>query len=61
MAVWQILLMAFLVVLPMALMVDFHPHQERLTSRGRPLTRNWPAGGDLHPDPDAAHAEPHHP
>lgn len=58
MAVWQIIVMAVLVLLPIALMLDFHPHSERLTSRGRPLERTWQRGH--HPDPDAAHAEIHH-
>jgi hypothetical protein len=55
---WQVITMAVLVLLPIALMLDFHPHGERLGSRGQPLERPWRRG--RHPDPDAAHAEIHH-
>lgn len=37
---WQIILLVFLVLLPMVLMLDFWG-DERLTFRGRPITRPW--------------------
>lgn len=51
---WQIVLAAFLVLLPFALLIDLHPERERLTSDGRPLDRTWepqlhhPAEDDEH-------------
>lgn len=41
MMTWQLVLLAVLVLLPLALLADFHPHRERLDSRGRPLLRDW--------------------
>jgi hypothetical protein len=38
---WQIVVFAFIALLPLALMVDFWPHRERLDYRGRPLARGW--------------------
>lgn len=38
---WQIILLAFFVLLPTVLMFDFWG-DERLTSRGRPVPRSWP-------------------
>ncbi|HEX2027859.1 MAG TPA: hypothetical protein VHF25_07640 [Nitriliruptorales bacterium] len=59
MAAWQALLLAFFVLLPVLLMLDFWG-DERLTARGGPVTRPWPRGrrqGRL--DQHAAHgAEP---
>lgn len=49
MEAWQIILLAFFFLLPMVLMVDFWG-DERLTFRGRPITRAWKKQGD-HPDP----------
>lgn len=40
MASWQLILLAFLFLLPMVLMVDYWG-SERLTFRGRPLSREW--------------------
>lgn len=37
---WQIVLAAFFVVLPIALMLDFWG-DERLSFRGRPIARDW--------------------
>jgi hypothetical protein len=54
MAGWQIVLIVVFVFLPMSLMVDFHPHRERLDARGVPLSRTWDTQV-THPDPDAAH------
>jgi len=42
---WQIVLGAFLVLLPFALMFDLNPDRERLDARGRPLRRDWPVTG----------------
>jgi hypothetical protein len=39
--VWQLILAAFLVLLPFALLFDLHPDRERLDGRGRPLRREW--------------------
>jgi hypothetical protein len=39
--IWQIVAFAFIALLPFALMVDFWPHRERLTYRGRPASRTW--------------------
>lgn len=41
MEAWQIVAIAVLVLLPFALLVGFWPHSERLTSRGKPLERDW--------------------
>jgi hypothetical protein len=38
---WQWLLLVVFVVLPLALMSDFWPGSERLTSRGVPIPREW--------------------
>lgn len=38
---WQLVILAVLVLLPFALLADFHPHRERLDSRGRPVPRDW--------------------
>jgi hypothetical protein len=38
---WQLVVLGFLVLLPFALLVDLHPHRERLTSGGQPLDRPW--------------------
>jgi hypothetical protein len=41
METWQIVFILFLVLLPLALLADFHPARERLSARGRPLQRDW--------------------
>lgn len=41
MQTWQIVLFAFFVLLPFALMLDFWPDRERLDYNGRPLPREW--------------------
>ncbi|MCC5947748.1 MAG: hypothetical protein JJT89_04755 [Nitriliruptoraceae bacterium] len=41
MALWQILALGVVVLLPFALLVDLHPRRERLTARGAPLQRDW--------------------
>lgn len=38
---WQLVVGAFLVLIPFALLFDLHPHRERLDARGRPLRREW--------------------
>lgn len=38
---WQLVLGAFLVLVPFALLLDLHPDRERLDSAGRPLHREW--------------------
>jgi hypothetical protein len=39
--IWQIVAFAFIALLPMALMLDFWPHRERLNYRGQPVERTW--------------------
>ena len=39
--VWQLVVGAFLVLLPFALLLDLHPGRERLDAQGRPLRRDW--------------------
>ena len=52
---WQIVLGLFFILLPMVLMVDFWG-DERLTSRGRPITRAWPRSKRADAvDDDASH------
>jgi hypothetical protein len=53
--IWQIVLLAFFVLLPIALLADFWPDRERLSARGAPLPRDWrpsppppPADDDHH-------------
>ena len=41
MQTWQIVLFAFFVLLPFALMLDFWPDRERLDYTGRPFRRAW--------------------
>jgi hypothetical protein len=41
MATWQVVFLAFVVLLPLALLADLYPDRERLDSRGRPLERDW--------------------
>ena len=39
--VWQLVLGAFLVLVPFALLLDLHPGRERLDATGVPLRREW--------------------
>lgn len=55
--VWQVVVGAFLVLLPFALMLDLHPDRERLDARGRPLRRDWPVPSHR---PVAAADDGHH-
>lgn len=54
METWQIVLFAFFVLLPFALMLDFWPNRERVSFNGRPVPREWKrqvqpaAGHDAH-------------
>ena len=41
--VWQLVVGAFLVLLPFAIMFDLHPSRERLDAAGRRLRRDWQA------------------
>lgn len=54
MEMWQILLLAFFVVLPMALLGDFWPDRERLTFVGKPVERAWRSQIE-HPPADDHH------
>ncbi len=38
---WRLVVGAFLVLLPFALLLDLHPDRERLDARGRPVRREW--------------------
>ena len=52
MEIWQLVLVAFFVLLPVALMADFWPDRERLDARGRSLPRTWRPPVTEAPDPD---------
>lgn len=54
---WQVgvFLFALLLLLPLALMLDFWPDRERLTFRGSPASREWIR--QIHHEP---HDEDHH-
>lgn len=54
MQAWQIILLVFFFLLPMVLMVDFWG-EERLTFRGRPVTRPWRRQLEPPHHPDEAH------
>lgn len=51
MQLWQIIILAFLVAMPLALMVDYWGDQ-RLSSRGRPGSRQWRPSPGSRPEPD---------
>jgi len=38
---WQLVVAGFLVLLPVTLLLDLHPHRERLDAAGPPLRRRW--------------------
>lgn len=38
---WQVIVFAFVVLVPFALLVDFWPRRERCDAQGRPLPRDW--------------------
>ncbi len=56
---WQIVLFAFFVLLPFALMLDFWPNRERVDYNGKPLPRTWKRQVDATAAHDASahHAE----
>jgi len=54
---WQIVTLAFLILLPFALMFDLHPERERLDMRGEPLRRDWVVPEGRRPSAD--HGEGH--
>jgi hypothetical protein len=54
-ATWQVVFLAFVVLLPLALLADLHPDRERLSSRGRPLDRPWIRQLDHAPPSDDDH------
>lgn len=49
---WHVVIIAFVVLMPFALMADFYPDRERLNARGRPLARDW--------TPQVRHSDPEH-
>jgi hypothetical protein len=51
---WQIVALVFLILLPMALMLDFWG-SERLTFRGRPIARDWRRQVEHPPSHDEGH------
>ena len=51
---WQLIVGAFLVLVPFALLFDLHPDRERLDARGRPLRRHWVVP-ERRPHADDAH------
>ncbi|MEX2550798.1 MAG: hypothetical protein WD638_11260 [Nitriliruptoraceae bacterium] len=54
MSAWQLIAIAVVVLLPLLLLVAFHPRRERLTARGAPLERGW------FPEPPPAIRDEHH-
>ena len=44
-ATWQLILLGLFVVIPLLLLSGFHPDRERLSSRGKPLGREWTSQG----------------
>jgi hypothetical protein len=52
---WQIIVAVFLVLLPIALMIDYWPDRERLTARGAPLSRDWRPAARHATDDDEHH------
>lgn len=60
METWQIVLFAFFVLLPFALMLDFWPNRERVSFNGRPVAREWKRQVDAAAGHEAsAHDEGH--
>jgi hypothetical protein len=57
---WQIVLFAFFVLLPFALMLDFWPDRERLDYNGKPLSRPWKRQIDAAAGHDAAAHDAEH-
>ena len=41
METWQLVFLTIVVLLPFALLFDFWPDRDRLTSSGEPLDREW--------------------
>ena len=54
MEAWQIIVAVFFALLPIVLMLDYWGN-ERLTSRGRPIEREWVRQVRHRPDPDEHH------
>lgn len=51
MVTWQVVLATLFLLIPFALMLEFWPRRERLTSSGRPLQRDWrPPVAEREPD-----------
>ena len=60
METWQILLFAFFVLVPFALMLDFWPNRERVDYNGKPFMRTWKRQVDATAGHDSsAHHEEH--
>lgn len=58
MASWQIVLGIFFILLPLVLMLDYWG-DERLTSRGRPIQRDWRRQVPDTPPADVPHEDSH--
>lgn len=41
MAVWQVVVLVVMVLLPLLLLIRLHPSRERLDARGVPMVRDW--------------------
>ncbi len=52
MATWQWIAVAVVVLLPLLLLVGFHPGRERLNARGEPMARTWSPPASSPPDDD---------
>jgi len=55
MATWQWVSLAVVVLVPLLLMVGFHPARERLNARGTPMVRSWRPSAPTPPADDEHH------
>lgn len=55
MATWQWVALAVVVLLPLLLLVGFHPGRERLNARGVPMARSWSPPAPPPPADDEHH------
>ena len=55
MATWQWVSLAVVVLVPLLLMIGFHPGRERLNARGTPMLRSWRPAASHTPADDEHH------
>ena len=55
MTTWQWVSLAVVVLVPLLLMVGFHPARERLNARGTPMVRSWRPSAPTPPADDEHH------